>query len=260
MPTHPHQHARQKLILVLGLAVAALAMVWLMPPIPQDPAYHRFADQRTLLGIPHTWNTLSNLAFLIIGVLGVRQVIAGPLPGGLAELRSGYLVFFLGVALIAGGSGYYHLHPTNERLLWDRLPMAIALMAFFAVVIGERIDAAFGRRLLWPLLVAGIAAVVYWGITEARGNGDLRAYAVVQFLPMLLIPVILVLFPSRFSREVYLWATLLAYAASKGVELQDETVFHFLGVLSGHTLKHLLAAGSAGLFLLALRRRARIVQ
>ena len=260
MPTHPHRRDRQKLILVLGLAVAAIAMVWLMPPIPQDPAYHRFADQRALLGIPHFWNTLSNLAFLIIGGLGIRQVMAGALAGGLPQLRAGYLIFFLGVALIAGGSGYYHLHPTNARLVWDRLPMAIALMAFLAVVIGERIAVPFGRRWLWPLLAAGIGAVVYWGVTEARGSGDLRPYAVVQFLPMLLIPVILALFPSRFSREGYLWAALLAYAAAKAVELQDETVFRLLGGLSGHTLKHLLAAGGAGLFLLALRRRSRIVQ
>jgi hypothetical protein len=134
------------------------------------------------------------------------------------------------------------------------------LMAFFAVVIGERIAVPLGRRWLWPLLAAGIAAVVYWAVTEARGSGDLRPYAVVQFLPMLLIPVILVLFAARFSREGYLWATLLAYAASKAAELQDEAVLHFLGVLSGHTLKHLLAAGGAGLFLLALRRRSRSAQ
>ncbi len=260
MPMHLPQHSRQKVGLLLALSVTAFAIAWWLPPIPQDPAYHHFADQRTLLGVAHFWDTLSNLAFLAVGILGVRQVMTGGLAGGLPELRSGYLIFFLGVALIAGGSGYYHLHPTNERLVWDRLPIAISMMAFFAVVIGERIGASYGRRLLWPLVVAGIAAVVYWGITEARGSGDLRPYALVQFLPMLLIPVILMLFASRFSREAYLWATLLAYAASKGAELQDATVFHFLGGLSGHTLKHLLAAGSAGLFLLALRRRSRLTR
>jgi hypothetical protein len=249
---------QQKTILVLGLAVAATAVVWAMPPIPQDPAYHRFADPRTLLGIAHFWNTLSNLAFLIVGGLGIRQVMSRPLAGGLPELRSAYLIFFSGVALVALGSGYYHQHPTNERLVWDRLPMTIALMAFFALVVGERIGIVAARRLLWPLLAAGIAAVLYWSITETHGHGDLRPYVLVQFLPLLLVPVILVLFPSRFSREVYLWAMLLAYAASKAAELQDEALFRVLGVFSGHTLKHLLAAGGAGLLLLALRRRTRI--
>ena len=261
MPTHLHlhRHTRRKLTLVLGLAVAAMAMVWLMPPIPQDPAYHRFADQRTLLGVPHFRDTLSNLAFLVIGGLGAWQVMRGPPAGGLRELRMGYLVFFLGLALIAVGSGYYHLHPTNERLVWDRLPIVISLMAFFAVVVGERVSPAFGRRWLWPLLLAGGASVIYWAVTEARGSGDLRPYVVVQFLPVLLIPIILVLFPSRLSREGYLWATLLTYAAAKAAELWDEEVFHIVGVFSGHTLKHLLAAASAGLFLLALRRRTLIV-
>jgi hypothetical protein len=260
MPTHPQRRPRQKLILVLGLAVVVMAVVWRMPPIPQDPAYHHFADQRTTLGIAHFWNVFSNLAFLLIGGLGVRRVMAGPLTGGLPELRSGYLLFFLGVALIAVGSGYYHLHPTNERLLWDRVPIAISFMAFFSVIIGERVSASAGRRWLWPLVIIGIAAVVYWGVTEAHGRGDLRPYAVVQFLPMLLIPIILALYPSHFMREGYLWATLATYAASKGAELLDEPVFLFLGTLSGHTLKHFLAAGSAGLFLLALRRRSRIAE
>jgi hypothetical protein len=260
MPTKPHPPYRQKLLLILGLCVTTMVIVWWLPPIPQDPAYHDFADQRMLLGIPHFWNTLSNLAFLVIGGLGVWQVMTAPLPGGLPELRTGYLVFFLGVALIAGGSGYYHLHPTNERLVWDRLPIIISLMAFFAVIVGERIAVTAGRRWLWPLLAMGIAAVVYWAMTEARGFGDLRPYAVAQFLPLLLIPIILVLFPSRFSGEGYLWATLLAYAVAKAGEMQDEVVWHFLGVISGHTLKHLVAAGGAGLFLLALRRRSRITR
>lgn len=255
MPTHPQRHSRLKLIFVLSLAAAALAVAGWLPPMAQDPAYHLFADQRTLLGIAHFWDTLSNLVFLFMGGLGAWQVMRGAPAGGMRELRTGYLVFFVGVALIAVGSGYYHLHPTNERLVWDRLPMAISLMAFFSVVIGERIDAAFGRRLLWPLVATGIAAVVYWGVTEARGSGDLRPYVVVQFLPVLLIPVILVLFPPRLAREGYLWATLLTYAAAKVAELYDAEVFHLLGVFSGHTLKHLLAAASAGLFLLALRRR-----
>jgi hypothetical protein len=260
MPTHPQRHTRQKLMLVLGLAAATLVVAGLIPPIAQDPAYHLFADQRTLLGIPHFWDTLSNLAFLVIGGLGAWRVMQGPPAGGMRELRTGYLVFFLGVALIAAGSGYYHLQPTNERLVWDRLPMAISLMAFFSVVVGERIDAAFGRRLLWPLVVTGIAAVVYWGVTEAQGSGDLRPYVVVQFLPVLLIPIILVLFPSRLTREGYLWATLLAYPAAKAAELLDAEMFHFLGVFSGHTLKHLLAAAGAGLFLLALQRRTLILR
>src|SRR5690349_14162088 len=41
-----------------------------VPPIPQDPSYHSFADQRTILGIRNFWNLVSNGAFLLAGALG----------------------------------------------------------------------------------------------------------------------------------------------------------------------------------------------
>src|SRR5262245_45193006 len=40
------------LVVVLGLMVASLAILPLLPTIPQNPSYHDFADQRTLLAIP----------------------------------------------------------------------------------------------------------------------------------------------------------------------------------------------------------------
>ena len=33
-----------------------------------------------------------------------------------------------------------------------------------------------------PLLLAGVAAVLYWHVTEQAGHGDLRPYLLVQFL------------------------------------------------------------------------------
>ncbi len=41
-----------------------------------------------------------------------------------------------------------------------------------------------------PTLAIGIASVFYWQRTEAQGVGDLRLYALVQFLLMLIIPII----------------------------------------------------------------------
>src|SRR4029077_315822 len=43
----------------LSVMAASLAILALLPPIPQDPSYHQFADQRTLLGIPNFWNVIS---------------------------------------------------------------------------------------------------------------------------------------------------------------------------------------------------------
>src|SRR5215468_7647788 len=42
---------KHPLLALLGLMAASLAILPLLPPIPQDPSYHQFANQRTLLGI-----------------------------------------------------------------------------------------------------------------------------------------------------------------------------------------------------------------
>ena len=175
-------------------------------------------------------------------------------PGGLPGLGRVYRVFFLGLLLVGAGSAAYHLQPSNMTLVWDRLPMSLSFMAFFCAMVGERISVAAGRRLFVPLLVAGLLSVVYWYLTEQRGGGDLRPYVLVQFLPLLLVPVML-LFRSPLNGSAWLWAMLLAYAASKAAEMGDAAVLELTGVLSGHTLKHLLAALGGLLFLGALLMR-----
>lgn len=242
-----------KLWLIAGLAALAAVGLALLPPLPQDPRYHEFADSRTLLGIPHFWNVVSNLPFLAVGLLGLPAAWSGK--GRLPTLQTHYLLFFAGVFLTGLGSAYYHWQPDNQTLVWDRLPMTIAFMAFFALIIGEHIDIRAGQRLLWPLLTLGLASVWYWQWTEARGHGDLRPYAIVQFVPMLVIPLLLLLLPSRFSGTGYLWALLLAYGLAKVLEFFDRAMFEWLGAIGGHPLKHLAAALGAWAFCLALRHR-----
>lgn len=245
----------RRLGILAGISAASIVAMLLVPPIPQDPAYHQFADRNAVLGIPNFWNVVSNLPFLLIGLAGLATCATFTAPGMLAELRPAYLMFFVGVGLIGPGSAYYHWHPDNAGLVWDRLPMTIAFMAFTALVVGENISAQLGRRLLWPLLAGGIASVGYWAVTETGGDGDLRAYALVQFLPMLLIPLILLWFPSRLQPDRYLWLMLLAYGLAKILEWLDQPIFELYAPLSGHGLKHLAAALGAYMFLLAVRRR-----
>ena len=246
---------RWKLALLLGLVAAGIMVALIVPPWPQNPHYHDFADQREILGVPNFWNVVTNLPFALVGLLGIHLLVDGPPKGGLWELRIGYMYVFLGALLVGAGSGYYHLHPTNQTLLWDRMPLTVAFMALVSVLVGEHINISAGRRLLWPLLVAGLTSVVYWYATEAEGRGDLRPYFLVQFLPMALVPVILLLFPSRLSKTGYIWGLLGAYTVAKILELYDADVFHALGGISGHSLKHLFAALGCYSFLLALRNR-----
>jgi hypothetical protein len=244
-----------KLALLLGITVLAAIGIFLVPAIPQDPAYHEFADRSRWFGVPNFWNVATNLPFLLVGLAALREFARGLPDGMLPELRTSYLAFFIGIALIGPGSAYYHLNPNNTTLVWDRLPMTVAFMAFVAVIVGEYISHRAAQILLWPLILLGIASIVYWHMTEQFGSGDLRPYGLVQFLPMLLIPLILLLFSPSFTGTGYVWALLGFYAVAKLTELLDEPIFRVLYPISGHALKHVLAALGAYCLLLGIRRR-----
>ena len=169
-------------------------------------------------------------------------------------MRRPYWPFFTGVTLTAVGSGYYHWQPDNGALFWDRLPMTLAFMALLASVIGERISGRVGARLLWPLLLVGGLSALYWHVTEQRGAGDLRPYGLVQFGTMVLVPLILLLFPARYTGAPYYWLSFGCYGLAKVAEYFDQGLLRLTAV-SGHTWKHLAAAASAYWILRMLERR-----
>lgn len=241
-------------LFIATLSLIAVALVYSFAPIPQDPAYHRFADSREIFGLANAGDVLSNLAFLLVGSAGLWIVPRGRAAGQPALMLC-YRVFFAGVVLTAFGSMYYHLAPDNARLVWDRLPMAVSFMAFFATVIAELVSARLARALLVPLVIVGVASVLYWIVTELRGAGDLRAYALVQFLPMLLIPVLLMLYPRPRGYLRYILVLVACYAVSKGLEFADAEIFRMGEIVSGHTLKHLFAALAPACLLPWLARR-----
>jgi len=247
-----------RLKFIVVIVIVAIIAAFSVDPIAQDPAYHDFADQRVVMNIPNFYNVVSNLPFVIIGVAGMRLVASGRVSGGLAELQSIYWTFFAGVFLTGFGSAYYHYHPSSQTLLWDRLPMTVAFMALFSAIVGEYISPRMALKLFVPLLLLGIISVVYWYITELNGNGDLRAYALVQFLPTLLIPLILWLFNSKLNGNKYIWGILGAYTLSKLMEYFDAPIYYKLGIISGHTLKHLTAAFGTLIFYWALRKRRKL--
>jgi hypothetical protein len=251
--------SQKKIYFLIGLSLIGIVATFLIEPISQDPHYHNFADTRTLLSIPNVWNVLSNLPFLAVGAAGLISIAKRKPAGLFPPLTAAYLIFFTGIFFTGLGSGYYHLNPSNATLLWDRLPMTVAFMAFFAVIIGEFIKLAAVRKMLLPLLLIGISSVLYWQLTESQGHGDLRFYALVQFLPIILIPVIMLLFRSNTDTNLYTWLVVLAYLLAKASETYDEQIFTFTQQISGHTLKHLLAALAPLIFLTGLHKR-RIIQ
>lgn len=241
---------RQRIGILLGLTVVVGGLLMLLDPLPQDPAYHRFADGRTRLGIANLNDVASNLVFLLVGALGLRQLLGGSLRSAFthpAERRP-YLLFFAALLMVGLGSAYYHLMPNNERLFWDRLPIAVVFMAFCSAVVADRIDARAGNGwLLLLLTLLGGLALVYWIWSEWQGRGDLRGYLFIQFYPLVALPLILRMFPRhRLCSARHIGWILFWYGLSKGFEWFDREIFALLGhTLSGHTFKHLAAAGAA---------------
>jgi hypothetical protein len=243
-------------ILVLVASLALAGVLIFLDPVPQWPEYHDFADGRECLGIPNAFDVISNLGLFIVGAWGSLFVLGRSGKVATRPLGVAYFVFFVGALLTAVGSAYYHLEPGNQTLVWDRLPMTVAFMGLFAVVVGECISPRTAIKLLLPLLAAGIASVLWWAWTESNGAGDLRFYGLVQFLPFVLIPLMLVMYPASRHFVLCMVGLALLYTLAKLCELFDHQVYQALGgVVGGHALKHLFAAGGVGCVLVMLYRR-----
>ncbi len=247
------QH-RLKVWILIAVAAGGVIALPFIPRISQNPAYHDFADARYILGVPNFWNVITNLPFLFVGLAGLVTVHLNNRRGLASGLRLYFAVFLVGVMYVSDGSASYHYAPSNASLVFDRLPMTIAFMALLAMVIADCISPTYARKLLWPLLLLGIGSVGYWYTTEMFGAGDLRLYGLVQFFPVVLIPLTLVMFGTKSLRAGFLWATIATYVLAKFAEHFDEIIYTATGVISGHSIKHLLAALSTFWIVLAFRQ------
>lgn len=239
-----------KALLIFTLVI--IAAVFLFEPVAQDPSYHQFADVATRAGIPNIWNVLSNIPFVVVGLIGLIGLNKQSMSIWRDSNTMTCHLFFIGMIFTGIGSAFYHLAPTNESLLWDRLPMTISFMAFLSLILSLHIDKQFGARALWPLITLGLLSVMYWAYTESIGEGDLRFYAVIQFLPMVIIPMVMFLFPQASYKQTYIWMVIALYAAAKALELYDNEIYQLLNI-SGHSLKHIIASLAGIAILQAIR-------
>jgi len=223
-----------------GLMIASLVALLPLPPLLQDQAYHQFADQRELFGIPNFWNVVSNLPFMVVGAVGLLQF----------HRDATTTVLFIGIFLTGFGSSYYHLDPDDSTLFWDRLPMTICFAAILSTVVEERVDARAGVMLLRPLLAIGIFSLLLW-----RWTDDLRLYAWAQFFPFLTLVLILRLFPAKYTGTRYWVIAAALYALAKLLEFLDAKIYSLGLIVSGHTLKHLAAAAASLAILRLLQTR-----
>lgn len=230
------------LALLSALLLLAAIGLGIADPIPQNPAYHDYGDQRIIFGIPFFWNVVSNLPMLFIGLYGLRHGIRNYTrrPAGVARWIP--LVLSGGIFITCFGSAYYHWMPGNDTLLWDRLPMTLMFMSLLSLLIYDYLGKQAGTVSFWLSIPAGIASVLYWHFTEAAGHGDLRPYALIQFFPMVAAPVLILSYPGKVPYVRFIFFLLGWYVVAKVCEHYDKAIYDSLGFWSGHTLKHLLGA------------------
>ncbi|MDH5708104.1 MAG: hypothetical protein OEY75_03250 [Hylemonella sp.] len=222
-----------------GLILVLLA--WLAPPLAQAPHYHDFADQRSWLGLPCALDVLSNLPFALFGLAGwlrLRPLPPSALPPGQYPLA---VLFFGGLILTALCSSVYHWRPDDAGLALDRAGMTVAFAGLLGLAVADRIGARAGTRLAVAVLLLGPLSIWIW-----HASGNLLPWALLQGGGVVLLLALAVLRPLPGALAVRWGAVVLIYAVAKGLELADREVFALSGELvSGHSLKHLVAALAA---------------
>lgn len=212
-----------------GIVILAMAVYG---PIAQLHNYHAFADQRTLFGVPRVGDVLSNLGFLLVALAGALKMWRA------RQSDPAQALFFAALALTAAGSTWYHLAPDDARLVWDRLPIALACAALLAWALR---DAYPSMLLALPVLAAfGALSVWWWSAT-----GDLRPYLLIQLAPLVLIPLLQWQSSAPFGKRAAFILAIILYVLAKLCEVADHSLFKAVGAVSGHTVKHVLATLAA---------------
>lgn len=267
----PHKLNRETLRLLYFLGAFSFLVILsaaVLPPIAQPHDYHGFADQQRLLGMPNFMNVASNLAILFSGIAGLfclRHVAGNRHEFTRRPFRTSaevwpYRIFFLSIVMTALGSACYHWRPDNTALLWDRLPIAIGIMALLAATLSERVDPKLGFHLLPVLVSIGAASVLYWYWSEQQGAGNLNFYIVIQFYSLLLIALLSLMLPTAYTHGNRVLQAIGFYALAKASETLDQQIFTLGQIVSGHTLKHLIAALAIWWIVRMLRERTCVDQ
>lgn len=242
--------------LEMGLLLACLLLLALGawgPSIAQPSHYHAFADQRALFGVPNLMDVLSNLAFAGFGLVGawrIRRLPQGaisPVQRSLADL------FFAGLLMTALCSAWYHVQPQDLGLAVDRCGMAIAFAGLLGLAAATRVSDRAGQWLTLAVLVCGAWSIWTWSI-----SANVLPWAVLQYGGIVLMLGLGSLAARDGALPVSWTIVILVYALAKVLEQTDAQVYHLTGELvSGHTLKHVVASFAALPVLSAMSRANR---
>ena len=237
-----------------AVTLSCIAIALWYGPVPQLANYHDFADHSHALGIPHCMDVLSNLGFAIVALWGIWHLFPVRQHHAIRHGFPGYALFLTSLFFTAIGSSYYHLAPDNARLVWDRLPIALACAGLLAGVWGD-VWTRSSKILTLMLSTLALSSVVWWHYTEQAGAGDLRPYLLLQGLPLILIPLWQKIHHAPRAERLAFAGAVGCYVLAKLAELADHPIAVLTGFISGHSLKHLLASLAAALIVARLLRR-----
>ena len=209
---------------------------------------HPFVDARILLGVPNAMDVLTNAPLALAGLWGLLVMRRRALP---AATRLAARMFFAGLVATGFGSAWYHWAPDATGLVWDRLGMAVTFAGALAMAVAERVGQVPARQALRVLLPLALLSAIL-----PASNGNVLPWAVLQFGGMALIVRLALLKLVAGAIGIRLGALIGLYALAKLLELGDEAVFRATAdAVSGHSLKHLVAALAAWPVIAALAPR-----
>lgn len=209
---------------------------------------HPFVDVRTLLGLPNAMDVLTNAPLALAGLGGLLVLRRRILP---AATHQAVWVFFAGLAATGLGSAWYHWAPDASGLVWDRLGMAVTFAGALAVAVAERVGQLQARRALWVVLPLAVFSAIL-----PTSSGNVLPWAVLQFGGMAFIVWLALQRPAAGAIGIRLGALIGLYALAKVMELGDAAVFRATAeTVSGHSLKHIVAACAAVPVIAALTPR-----
>lgn len=181
-----------------------------------DPHYHNFADKNT--------DILTNLPIFIAGfyILSYKN----------QKLK----VLGIHVILLSIASSYYHINPNNNTILVDLL--SISLISSLLIMYLLDIQNNYSKIILYLL---AIGSVLYW-----KYSGNLLPYSILWLSVIFLL--LYVYYDTEYRYESL--SIVILIVIIRLVEIYDKQIYKLTNnILSGHSLKHILAG--IGIYLIA---------
>jgi hypothetical protein len=254
-------------LLLLTIAAGLLAFAFFGPTVTQPAHQHAFADARTWANIPYAMDVLSNAAFALWGAVGLLACygLRRRMPMLMYTRKHMHThmythlhlrlqlvlaaLFFIGLLLTAVASAFYHLQPINSGLCVDRLGMVVAFAGLLGLAICDHVSARAGLFAAVAVLLLGPASIWFW-----LESGNVLPWLVVQFGGMVVVVIVACIKPIGGALQVRWAMVVLVYAVAKVLELADHKLYAITNqVVSGHSLKHLVASLAAWPVLSAVR-------